>query len=186
MDILDFFRAVSAGSLRNVKSVYDKLDGKVPLNKNLTYACGATWVIPLPLVTAFQRGYYDIARFLIEKGADLDAVCRKNNKTPRDFMPKDFLVKEVKTVDIDKDFFQKIRGGDLEAVKSYMTEHPNTVLNENLVIKNKLYPLPLAVAVKKKRNDIVKFLIGQGASLKAYCKKNEDYVEALQTKNKGA
>ena len=186
MNVLDFFRAVSEGNLKNVKSIYDKLDGKAPLNKNLTYACGATWIIPLPLVTAFQRGYYDIARFLIDKGADLDAVCQKSQKSPRDFMPNDFLVEKEKNVDIDKDFFQKIRGGDLEAVKSFMTEHPNTVLNENLVIKNKLYPLPLAVAVKKKRNDIVEFLIGQGASLKAYCKKNEDYVEALQEKNKGA
>ena len=184
--MLDFFRAVSEGNLKNVKNIYDKLDGKVPLNKNLTYACGATWIIPLPLVTAFQRGYYGIARFLIDKGADLDVICRKNQKSPRDFMPSDFLVEKEKNVDIDKDFFQKIRNGDLEAVKSFMTEHPNTVLNENLVIKNKLYPLPLAVAVKKKRNDIAEFLIGQGASLKAYCKKNEDYVEALQAKNKGA
>ena len=186
MNVLDFFRAVSAGSLKNVKNIYKELDGKVPLNKNLTYACGATWVIPLPLVTAFQRGYYDIARFLIDKGADLDAVCQKSQKSPRDFMPHDFLIENKKHDDIDKDFFQKIRGGDLEAVKSFMTEHPNTVLNENLVIKNKLYPLPLAVAIKKKRNDIAEFLIGQGASLKAYCKKNEDYVEALQAKNKGA
>lgn len=91
MNVLDFFRAVSAGSLRNVERIYQELDGHVPLNKNITYACGATWVIALPLVTAFQRGYYDIARFLIEKGADLDAVCEKNHKSPRDFMPSGFL-----------------------------------------------------------------------------------------------
>ena len=185
MNALDFFRAVSDGNLENVKNIYKELDGKVSLNKNLTYACGATWVIPLPLVTAFQKGYYDIAKFLIEKGADLDAVCRKNQKSPRDFMPKDFL-KKSEPMDIDKDFFQKIRGGDLEAVKTFLTEHPNTLLNENLVIKNKLYPLPLAVAFKKNRNDIAEFLVAKGASVKAYCKKNEVYVEALRTKNKGA
>ena len=185
MNILDFFRAVSDGNLQDVKNIYDELHGKVPLNKNITYACGATWIIPLPLITAFQKGYYDIARFLIEKGADLDAVCRKNNKTPRDFMPKDFLIKAVKLMDIDKDFFQKIRVGNLEAVKTFLTEHPNTLLNENLIIKSKLYPLPLAVAFKKNRYDIAEFLIEKGANVKAYCRKYENYVEALKAKNKG-
>ena len=72
MDVMNFFRAVGSGNLNEVKDFYEK-DGKVPLNKNITYACGATWIIPLPLVTAFQKGYYDIAKFLMEKGADLDA-----------------------------------------------------------------------------------------------------------------
>lgn len=90
MNALDFFREVSAGNLDGVKKTYND---KIPLNKNLTYAAGATWIIPLPLVTAFQNGYDDIARFLIEKGADLDAFCKKNQKTPRDFMPDNFLQK---------------------------------------------------------------------------------------------
>ena len=88
MDPLDFFREVSSGNLEGVKNTFKD---EIPLNTNITYAAGATWIIPLPLVTAFQRGYYDIARFLIEKGADPDAFCRKNQKTPRDFMPENFL-----------------------------------------------------------------------------------------------
>ena len=89
MDMLNFFRAVSEGNLNKVKEYFN--NGGVPtLNKNITYACGSTWIIPLPLVTAFQKGYYDIAKFLIEKGADLDAYCKKNGITPREIMPKDF------------------------------------------------------------------------------------------------
>ena len=53
----------------------------------------------LPLVVAFQRGCYDIARLLIKNGADLDAYCQKNHTTPGDLMPKDFVLGEVKTAD---------------------------------------------------------------------------------------
>ena len=63
---LDFHRTVGAGNFKRLKEFYDN-GGTAVLNKNLTYACGATWIIPLPLVVAFQRGYYDIARLLIEK-----------------------------------------------------------------------------------------------------------------------
>lgn len=86
---LDFYRAVGAGDLKKIKEFYDN-GGTIALNKNLSYACGATWIIPLPLVVAFQKKYYDIARILIEKGADLDAYCKKYNITPRELMPEDF------------------------------------------------------------------------------------------------
>lgn len=86
---LDFHRAVGAGNFRMIKEFFDN-GGKIALNKNLTYACGATWIIPLPLVVAFQKEYYDIAKLLIEKGADLDAYCQKNGITPREIMPEDF------------------------------------------------------------------------------------------------
>lgn len=184
MDVLDFLRAVSAGNLNYAKRVYEAREGKVPLNRNITYACGATWIIALPLVTAFQKGYCDIARFLIEKGADLDAFCRKTGKTPRDFMPKGFLAGESEPADMDKEFFRKIRCGDLEAVKSFLTEHPNTVLNENLVIGNKLYPLPLAIAFKWNRREIAEYLMSAGASPEAYCRKNDARVDTLKPKER--
>lgn len=180
MDVMNFFRAVGSGNLNEVKDFYEK-DGKVPLNKNITYACGATWIIPLPLVTAFQKGYYDIAKFLMEKGADLDAFCRNTNKTPRDFMPKDFLAnKEMNVVD---DFLWKIRDGKFDDVKNYFVKHPGTVLNQNLVIYDKLYALPLAIAFKKKRNDIAKYLIECGADENAYCRKYDKFIKELKPKN---
>ena len=83
MNVLDFFSAVSEGDLEKVKEFYAN-GGKVDLNHNLTYACGATWLLPLPLVTAFQKGYDNIAKFLIEKGAEPDAYCKKNNITPKE------------------------------------------------------------------------------------------------------
>lgn len=61
---LDFHRSVAAGNFKRIKEFYDN-GGKAFLNNNLQYACGATWIIPLPLVVAFQKGYYDIARLLI-------------------------------------------------------------------------------------------------------------------------
>ena len=184
MDALDFFRAVDAGNLNYVKRVYEAREGKVPLNNNITYACGATWILPLPLVIAFQKGYYDIARFLLEKGADLDAFCRKSHATPRDFMPKDFLAAGHEDRDVVRDFLWKIRSGDLEAVKAFLTGHPNTVLNENLVIRNKLYPLPLALAFKKNRREIAEFLLSSGASADAYCRKYDVYVSTLKPKER--
>ena len=93
---LDFHRTVGAGNFKRLKEFHDN-GGTAVLNKNLTYACGATWIIPLPLVVAFQRGYYDIARLLIEKGADLDAYCKKNDITPREIMPKDFVSERLCT-----------------------------------------------------------------------------------------
>ena len=181
LNYLDFHSSVAAGNIKRIKEFYDN-GGETVLNNNLKYACGATWIIPLPLVVAFQRGYYDIARLLIEKGADLDAYCRKNNVTPRELMPKDFLLNEVKTPDIIKDFLWKIRDGKLEEVKSFLENAPKTVLNENLVIKGKLYPLPLAIAFKKNREEIAGFLIEMGADPDAYCRKYEICVKDLKVK----
>ena len=88
MDIIDFYNAVSSGNLEKVKKFKDEHNGKMPLNKNIAY--GATYVLPLPLIVAFEEGHYDLAKYFIENGADLDVVCKKKNKTPRDFMPSDF------------------------------------------------------------------------------------------------
>lgn len=176
---LDFHRSVAAGDLRRIKEFYDR-GGKTALNHNLTYACGATWIIPLPLVVAFQRGYHDIARLLIGKGADLDAYCRKNHVTPRELMPKDFLSEDVKAPDVVKDFLWKIRDGKLEEVESFLNNVPGTVLNENLVVKGRLYPLPLAIAFKKNRGAIASLLIGKGADPDAYCRKYDVCVKELK------
>ena len=117
----------------------------------------------------------------MEKGADLDAFCRNTNKTPRDFMPKDFLAnKEMNVVD---DFLWKIRDGKFDDVKNYFVKHPGTVLNQNLVIYDKLYALPLAIAFKKKRNDIAKYLIECGADENAYCRKYDKFIKELKPKN---
>lgn len=179
---LDFHRSVADGSFKRIKEFYDN-GGKVALNNNLQYACGATWIIPLPLVVAFQKGYYDIAKLLIANGADLDAYCQKNHVTPRELMPENFLLEDTETIDIIKDFLGKIRDGKLEEVKSFLENHPGTVLNENLVVKGKLYPLPLAVAFKKNRKDIARFLIANGADLNAYCRKYDLYVNELKPKD---
>ena len=181
--IFDFHRSVGAGSFRRVKEFFDKNERVPGLNKNLQYAMGATWIIPLPLVVAFQNGYYDIARFLIANGADLDAYCYKNHVTPRELMPKDFVLEEVKTPDIIKDFLWKVRDGKLEEVKAFLDNAPNTVLNENLIIRNKLYPLPLALAFKKNRREIARLLIDRGADIEAYCNKLEKNVKDLMPKN---
>ena len=181
MNYLDFFRVVSSGNFEKVKELYND---KIPLNHNISYACGATWIIPLPLVTAFQRGYYDIARFLIAKGADLDAVCQKNHKTARDFMPENFLLEQEKEQkDVIKDFLWKVRDGKLEEVREYLEEYPGTLLNENLVIHDRIYALPLAIAFKKNRREVAKFLIGRGADMEAYCSKEGVYVKELKPKD---
>ena len=179
---LDFHRSVAAGNFKRIKEFYDN-GGKVALNNNLQYACGTTWIIPLPLVVAFQKGYYDIAKLLIANGADLDAHCKKNNTTPRELMPENFLQEDTKTIDIIKDFLWKIRDGKLEEVKSFLKNNPETILNKNLVVKEKLYPLPLAIAFKKNRKDIARFLIANGAKLDAYCRKHDLYVNELKPKD---
>lgn len=179
---LDFHRSVASGNFKRIKEFYDN-GGKVALNKNLQYACGATWIIPLPLVVAFQKGFYDIAKLLIANGADLDAYCEKNHVTPRELMPKDFLLNGTKIIDIIKDFLWKIRDGKLEEVKSFLENNRGINLNENLVIKEKLYPLPLAIAFKKNRKEVARFLITKGARLDAYCRKYDLYVNELKLKD---
>ena len=179
----DFHRSVGAGSFRRVKEFFDKNERAPGLNKNLQYAMGATWIIPLPLVVAFQNGYYDVARLLIKNGADLDAYCYKNHITPRELRPKDFVLEEVRTPDIIKDFLWKVRDGKLEEVKAFLDNAPNTVLNENLIIRNKLYPLPLALAFKKNRREMARFLIAHGADIEAYCNKLEKNVKDLMPKD---
>ena len=180
-DVMDFHRAVSVGNFKKINKFYED-GGEAALNDNLQYAMGATWIIPLPLVVAFQRGYYDMARLLIKNGADLDAYCYKNHITPRELMPKDFVLEEVRTPDIIKDFLWKVRDGKLEEVKAFLDNAPNTALNENLIIKGRLYPLPLAIAFKKNRREVARFLLDCGADIKAYCRKNEICVEELTPK----
>ena len=33
----------------------------------------------------------DVAKYLIAQGADLDLVCKRRGKPPREFLPPDFL-----------------------------------------------------------------------------------------------
>ena len=89
ISIIDFCRAISEGDIQKVKKFNLK---NISLNENLTYACGANWIIKLPLITAFEKGHLEIAKYLISKGASLDVVCKRTHKTPRDFMPKNFEI----------------------------------------------------------------------------------------------
>ena len=92
MNYLDFLRDIEAGNIDAVKEALDR-NADANLNVNRTYACGATWILPLPLMAALKSGHAEIAKLLIEKGADLDTVCRKYDQTPRECLPKDFFVK---------------------------------------------------------------------------------------------
>lgn len=54
MNMLDFLRTISSSQCK-VDDIKDYLDNaKINLNKNYTYACGATWILPLPLVLALN------------------------------------------------------------------------------------------------------------------------------------
>ena len=103
MFFTEFLNDIEVGNIDAViefKKKYPDID----LDKNHKFAMGASWLFPLPLVVAFKSGHLDIARFLIKNGADLDAYCYKNHTTPRELMPKDFVLEKVKTPDIIKDF----------------------------------------------------------------------------------
>ena len=65
----------------------------------------------------------------------------------------------------------------------FLDNASNTALNENLAIKNKLYPLPLALAFKKNRREMARLLIAKGADAEAYCSKLESYTKYLKPKD---
>ena len=90
MDIIDFYNAVSSGNLDKVKRFSEEHNGKMPLNKNVTYAYGATYILPLPLIVAFKNGHWEVAKYLLKHQASLDVICEKHNKSPREFMPDNF------------------------------------------------------------------------------------------------
>jgi len=91
MDLIKFLRTLNASkcSVDEIKEIFG--DSKIDLNKNHTYSCGATWVLPLPLVVALQYRNYEVAYFLMEKGASLDAYCKKTERTAREYITKDFI-----------------------------------------------------------------------------------------------
>ena len=92
MNLLDFLRTLSSSQCK-VDDIKDYLDNaKINLNKNYTYAMGATWILPLPLILAFKYKNLEVAKYLIEHGASLDAYCKKYEVTPRDIMPKNFKI----------------------------------------------------------------------------------------------
>ena len=92
MNMLDFLRTISSSQCK-VDDIKDYLDNaKINLNKNYTYACGATWILPLPLVLVFKYKNLEVAKYLIEKGASLDAYCKKYETTPRNIMPRKFKI----------------------------------------------------------------------------------------------
>ena len=90
MDLIEFYRAISRRKcgVGEIAELFG--DSKIDLNRNHTYACGATWILPLPLVVALQYRNYEVARFLMEKGASLDAFCRKTQMRPRDLAAEAF------------------------------------------------------------------------------------------------
>ena len=86
MDAILFYNAVSKGDLEKIKE-FHKTTGNLPLNKNVFYMNN---YFPLPLIIALEKGHKELAKYFIENGADLDVVCKRKNKTPREFIPKDF------------------------------------------------------------------------------------------------
>lgn len=176
----DFLAAVERGDLATVEAIYRRR-GKLPLNVNLTYACGATFLFPLPLVIALKRGHYALARFLIACGADLDAKCRKCGKTPREFLPRDF--DNASGFDLVRDLLDRIKAGDAAGVRAFLETYPNAMLNENCIVGRKSHPLPLVLAFRRGRTEIARMLIAHGADPDAWCKKSDKYVREFMPAN---
>ena len=90
MNIVDFYRAVSAGNIEKVRE-YHSEHSELPVNKNF-YCPGMMGprLIRLPLITAFYEGRLETAKYLWSNGASLDIICEKCLKTPREFMPDGF------------------------------------------------------------------------------------------------
>ena len=169
----DFFAAVERGDLAAVEAICRRR-GRLPLNCNITYACGATFMLQLPLVTALQRGHYALARFLIAHGADLDARCRKCGRTPREFLTRDF--DNLSGFDLVRDLLDKIKAGDAAGVAAFLDTYHNAMLNENYVVDRKCHPLPLVVAFRRGRPEIARMLVARGADLDAWCKSSDKYA----------
>ena len=169
----DFFAAVERGDLAAVEAIRRRR-GHLPLNVNITYACGATFMLPLPLVTALKRGHYGVARFLIACGAELDVRCRKCGRTPRELLGADFDT--VSGFDLVRDLLDKIKAGDLAGVQAFLEMHPGAMLNENFIVGGKCHPLPLVVAFRRGQLEIARSLIAHGAELDAWCKKTDKYA----------
>ena len=106
--------------------------------------------------------------------------CYGKTREPR---RRQQLFNAAEQKDVIKDFLWKIRDGKLEEVREYLEEYPGTLLNENLVIHDRIYALPLAVAFKKNRKEVAEFLIGRGADMEAYCSKEGVYVKELKPKD---
>ena len=90
MFFTEFLKEIEKGNIEAVIE-FKKNYPEVDLDKNHKFAMGATWFFPLPLVVAFKSGHLDIARFLINNGANLDTFCKVNQITPRDLMPENFM-----------------------------------------------------------------------------------------------
>ena len=89
MDIIEFYNSISSGDLEKVKEYCQKdIDANQLLNRNFRYINGI--VFPLPLIAALDEGQLEIAKYLVELGANPDVVCKKLNKTPREFSPNAF------------------------------------------------------------------------------------------------
>ena len=54
------------------------------LNENLYYAMPPGFLQELPLAIAVKQNALETVLLLLEHGADPDALCRKNEKTPRE------------------------------------------------------------------------------------------------------
>ena len=90
MDIFDFYNAVSAGNTEKLRKFHSE-HPELPVNRNLYIpTMMGRRLLQLPLIIAFYDGRLETAKYLYRNGADLDAVCQKCQKTPREFMPEGF------------------------------------------------------------------------------------------------
>ena len=81
--LFDFLTACKKNDAEAVKAHLDA-GLHFSLNENINYAMPPGFLQPLPLAAAVKADAAECARLLVEHGADPDAFCRKNEKTPRE------------------------------------------------------------------------------------------------------
>jgi hypothetical protein len=123
MDIFDFYNAVSAGNTEIVRKFHSE-HPQFPMNRSLHIpTMMGLRLIQLPLIIAFYEGRLETARYLYRNGADLNAVCQKCQKTPREFMPEGFPKDDCRSMSF-KVFKERV----YEAVFSDGGAHGKTLL----------------------------------------------------------
>ena len=82
--IFNFLIACSRGDVEVVTAHLEADGGRFNLNENPVYSMPPGFLQELPLALAVQANSVPCVRILLAFGADPDAFCRKNGKTPRE------------------------------------------------------------------------------------------------------